>query len=128
MRGSKALGHLYRDVEELARGIRSRHRRAFHKLHDKIIRTNVVKLADIWVIQRRDGTGLTRKTVAELGGGSLNRNYVVQSCIARLPHLPHPPRAEKLKNFVGAEFVAGRNRHLYMSALSLTYAIRFDPR
>jgi len=57
--------------------------------------------------------GLSRaKTIAELGCGGLDGDDTVKTRIPRLPHLPHATRAKRTKDLVGAEFVAGRDRHV----------------
>jgi hypothetical protein len=66
MSGSEAVAHLNGDVDELPRRIDRRNRRAFDKLHDKMIGTDVVELADVRVIQRRNGAGFPVEAFAEL--------------------------------------------------------------
>ncbi len=81
-------------------------------LHYQVIRADIVKLADVRVIQRCDRASFALEAFTELGCGSLDGDNAVQTRIARLPHLPHAARADWRKDFVGAEFVAGRDRHM----------------
>ncbi len=46
--------------------------RAFDILHHQIVRPDIVKMADVGVVQRRDGPGLALEALAELGFGNLD--------------------------------------------------------
>jgi hypothetical protein len=52
VRGTQTVGDLPSQIEQLARRIDRRDRSAFHELHDQVIGTDVVKLANIRMIQR----------------------------------------------------------------------------
>ena len=64
------------------------------------------------VIQRRDGLRFTSEAFAELRGGDFDRNVAIQSRISGPIHLTHASSTDGRKDFVRAEFVAYRKRHV----------------
>jgi hypothetical protein len=48
----------------------------------------------------RMNAGLSLKAVREMGGGGLDGDVAVQSCVAGLPHLAHAAGAERREDFV----------------------------
>ena len=65
VRSTQTEGDLHSQIEQLARRIDRRDRSAFHKLHDQVIRTDVVKLTDVRMIQRCHSPRLTLKASTE---------------------------------------------------------------
>lgn len=43
---------------------------------------------------------------------NFNRDIPAEPCIPGLPHLAHASRTDPRDDLVGAEFVAGRDRHI----------------
>ena len=68
-------------------------------------------LADVGVIEDRDGTGFLLEADAVLALESLNGDDAVQPRVARIPHFAHAARADACKDLVRSEFVAGREGH-----------------
>src|SRR6185369_5079650 len=56
MCGGESLRNMDGEIEELTAVRRRRDRRTIHILHDEIVRPDVVQLADMRMIQRRDGS------------------------------------------------------------------------
>ena len=77
VRGGEAVGDLDGQVEELARGIDWRDRRALNKFHYQVIRPDVVELADVGMIEGSDCAGFAVETVGEDGGGGLDGDGTV---------------------------------------------------
>ena len=69
-------------------------------------------MADVGVVQRSDRTGLAGEALGELGVRDLDRDIPMQPGIVRAIHLAHAALADERKNFVRAEFVAGRQPHM----------------
>src|SRR5665213_4305528 len=94
---------------------RHRHRpaklRALDILHDEIIRPDIVKLANMRMVQRRNRPRLPLESRGKLRPGKLNRNDAIQPRIPRLPHLAHPARANRRDEFIGSESGAGREHY-----------------
>ncbi len=111
VRGRKPFGDLHRHVQQLPDTIRPRDRRAFHELHHQIVRTDVVKLADVGMIQRGDGSRLSLKALIEIALSNLDRDDPIQTGVASLPHFSHTTGAETRQDFVRSEFLAGGERH-----------------
>jgi hypothetical protein len=64
------------------------------------------------MIQRGDGLGFTLETLAELRAGNFDRNVAIQTRVSGAIDFSHPARANGRKDFVRAEFVAGREQHV----------------
>ena len=77
----------------------------------RIVRGDVVEVADVGVVQRRDRARLAREPLGELGVRDLDRDVAIQARIAGAIHLAHAARADQRLNFVGTESVAGSKRH-----------------
>ena len=92
-------------------GQRTFERSAFDELHHQVDYTrqspDIVNLADIGMIQRRNGLRLTLEAFAELSGGDFDRNVALQTRVAGSVHLSHATGADGRQDFVGAEFVTG---------------------
>src|SRR6478672_8823537 len=81
-----------------------RQRRTLHKLHDQVIRPDVVQSANVRMIQRGDGARLPIEAVAELRFGDLDRYGAVQARIAGLVDFAHATRPQRLQDLVRTEF------------------------
>ncbi len=76
-----------------------------------IVRTYVVKVADVGMVQRGDGSRLSFKAFCEIALRDLDRDDPIQARVAGLPHLSHAAGAERRKDFIRSEFVADSERH-----------------
>jgi hypothetical protein len=72
----------------------------------------VVQLADVRMVQRGHRAGLAREPFGEFGLRCLDRNNSVQAGVAGPVDLAHSTGADRRKDFVGAEFVSGREPHV----------------
>jgi hypothetical protein len=89
---------------------------AFQILHDQIadpvLRSDVVEMANVRVIQRRDGPGFAVKAlfrhwiVGERLGKDLDRDGAIEAGVAGAIHLTHAARTQRGLNFIGTEFCA----------------------
>ena len=88
-----------------------------HQILDVVLAADVVQAADVRVVERGDGFGLTGEARAELGirrqfrREDLQRHAAVQARIAGPIHLAHATRAKQGEHFVGAEPLPGLQRH-----------------
>ena len=64
------------------------------------------------MIQRGNGLGFPLETLAELGIGEFDRDVAIQTRVAGAIHLSHSARTKERKDFVRAEFISGRKRHM----------------
>jgi hypothetical protein len=108
MRGFKRVRDLACDGESFierdgAFGNAAGKRGAFDQLHDEVIRADVVKLADVGMVQRGDGAGFTIEALGESLFGNLDSDFAAQACIEGAVNLTHPACAEIRQDFVGAE-------------------------
>ena len=98
--------------------------RAFDVFHHQVIRPDVVKLADVRVIERGDGAGLALEELIEFAFGCFDSDDAVQARVVGLPHFAHPSFAEGREDFVGTNSGTGQQRGGHRQLLSLPYCIR----
>jgi len=79
------------DVEEFPLRIHWRDRRPLDELHYEVVRPDIVKLADIRMIERRHRPRFTLKTFRKSFFAQLEGNGAVQARVASLAHLSMPP-------------------------------------
>ena len=123
VRGFQRCRDLSRYAQGLSRGKSVRlftgnNRSAVNALHNNVVGTDIVNLADVGVIQRRDGFGFTLKSLAELRAGNFDRDEAIQPRVLSAVHFSHAARADGREDFVRAEFVAGRKLHMTVRAES----------
>ena len=116
VRGVESIANLRGVLQRLIERQRSLERRALDVLHHQVIRPDIVERADVGMIQRRDSARFALESFAELGLGNLDRDDAIEARVAGLVHLAHAARADGRKDFVRAEFFAGRERHVRDSA------------
>src|SRR5580692_3394825 len=86
---------------------------AFDVLHDKVVGTDVVNLANVRMIQRCDGAGLAAKPLTEFFGRDFDGHNAAEARVVGFPYFAHSAGAYGGEDFVRAEFVARRKRHMY---------------
>ena len=67
---------------------------AFHQLRYEVVRADIVKRANVRMIQGGDGASLLLKAVREVLPGELDRDVAAQPGVARLVHLTHAAGAD----------------------------------
>ena len=88
-----------------------RQRASIEELHNEVVQPDVVHLADVRVIERRDGSRFPLEAGAEFGVRLLDRHQAIQTRVPRLVHLPHPAGADQREDLVRAEPRAGLQGH-----------------
>jgi hypothetical protein len=96
---------------------RSFQRRSLDELHHDVIRTDIVDLTDVRMIESCNGPGFAIKTAGELSFGNLDCDGAVQSRIARLPHLAHATRAERRDDLIGPEANSSSQNHGFENSI-----------
>ncbi len=91
-----------RRSNDIVDGERAAKRLTLDVLEDEIIRTEIVELADVGMVQRRDGARLLFEPL-EVIGQPLDRDRAPQPRVAGLPHLAHAARADGRFQQVRAE-------------------------
>ncbi len=91
-------------------------RLAVEELHNQevgaVLRADVVEMADVWMIQRGNGTSFALETLLEfriggkMSGENLDGNGAIEARVFRAVDLAHTAGAEWGLNFVGPEFCA----------------------
>jgi hypothetical protein len=108
MRGGQGLGYLFGDAQGFVEGDGAfldalLERRTFYQLHDEVIRTHVVYVADVRMIEGGDGAGLALETLVEPLGGNLDSDITAQARVMRAIDLSHATLANERHDFVGAQ-------------------------
>ncbi len=80
---------------------------AVDEFHHQVVGADVVKLADVGMIQRRDGAGLALEAGTEFSLGDLQRDVAVQPDIAGLPDPAHAALADRTDDGVRTEAGSG---------------------
>jgi len=88
-----------------------RQRRPFHQFHHQIILPDVVEMADIGMVERRDGSRFLAEAVAELFGSDFDGYLAADARIAGAIDFSHPAFAEFGSNLVRSYARSGRQRH-----------------
>ena len=100
VRRIQRLQNLLRILDGLVQGQRPFQRRAFDVLHYQVVRTNVVKLADQRMIQRRHCARFLLETLGEFCVGNLDGDDTVQASVAGFVHLAHAASPDRRDDFV----------------------------
>jgi hypothetical protein len=112
VRGFESITYLRCDPQSFFERVRTSRSLALDVLHHQIVRSDIVNLADVGMIQRGDGLGLTLKALRELCCGDLNGHVAIQPGIVRSIHFAHPAFPDGRKELVRSEFVAWLERHM----------------
>jgi hypothetical protein len=107
MRGIESIQDLRRVLHGFFERQWTFERRAFDELHDQVVGADVVKLADMGMVQGRDGSGFVFEAFGELSLRNFDGDDAIKACVARSINLAHTTCAYRRKNFVRAEFVTG---------------------
>ncbi len=86
-------------------------RRALDVLHHQIVRTNVVKLADVGMVQGRHGAPFTLEALRELFVYHLDCNNAVQPGVASAIDFAHAACANRFEQFIRTQPGSGSQCH-----------------
>jgi hypothetical protein len=103
VRGFERLRNLTRVMERGVERQRTLEILALHQFHHQVIRTDVVELADIGMIQRGDDPRLTLEALRKFRGGDFDRDIAIQPRVAGAVNLAHPSRSEGRENLIGSQ-------------------------
>ena len=113
VRGVECIADLHGVAQRLiSSGKRTMERSPLDKLHDQIVGADIVKLANVWMVQRGDGFGFMFEALTELRGGNLDGDVTVQTGVTGAVHLAHATGADGRKDLIWAEFCSRQKRHL----------------
>ena len=86
-------------------------------IEDQIVRSDVVDLTDVRMIQRGNGARLALEPIVEGIREPLDRHKPTEPRVARLPDLAHPASADGSENFIRTETSAGLEGHLWVARI-----------
>src|SRR5665213_3872808 len=84
---------------------------ALYQFHDEVIRPDVVEMANVGMVQRRDRAHFAVEAFVELYGGNLDRDIATHTRIAGAIDLAHAACAEQAENLVRSQIRSGREGH-----------------
>jgi hypothetical protein len=87
-------------------------RLTFDQLHDKVVRANVIKLADIRVVEGGNRARFAFEALRESFGCDFDRDRAVEPRVESLLDLAHAACANACDDFVWAEEVSCRELHM----------------
>jgi hypothetical protein len=116
VRGIQRVGELNRKRHSLAEWKRTFERMPIDELHDKVIGTYVVDLANVWMVQGRYGARLPLESRGEFDFCDLDGYIAVKPRVARLPNVTHSPGTDPAGKAVRAEHRAGAKIRLPIRA------------
>src|SRR4051794_18701540 len=83
------------------------YRLALHEFHDQVVRPDIVKRADVGVIERRYCARFALKSLTELLACDFDCDSAAQSCVYGMEDLAHTAFAEFAFNAVWSEKSSG---------------------
>src|ERR1035438_4732876 len=111
MRGVQSIQNLSRVFQGFFERQRSPQRRALDELHHQVVGTDVVKLADIGMVQGRDGACLALEALIEPALGNLDRDGAIHPRVDRFVHLSPAAGAHGCQDLIGPQSSSGSQRH-----------------
>ena len=99
----EAVGDLHGEIQQLPRILRRSDRRPFDVFEHQIIRTDVVELADVGMVERGNSSRLAYKALAESLVRDLDRHDAIEPCVAGTIHLAHAADADRSSNLIRAD-------------------------
>src|SRR5215467_15934375 len=98
--GVERITNLRAIFQGLIQWQRSTKRLAVDVLHNEIVRTDIVKLADMRMVQRSDCPGFALESFAEVLTRSLDGDDAIETCVACLPHFTHSARSDLREDLI----------------------------
>ncbi len=112
VRGRECAGDLQGKLDDFVWRQGPFHRSPLHILHHEVVRTDVVDLANVGMIERRDRACLLLEPGAVVGLETLDGHHAFQPRVAGLPDLAHTSGAQSRQDLVRTESRAYRHRHI----------------
>ena len=94
VRGLDRVGDLARPAARRRRDQRTAQRVALQVLEDEVVGTDVVDLADVWMVERRNRARFDLRSARSVGGDALDRDGAIQAS-SRAPCRPRPSRRRR---------------------------------
>ena len=112
VRGVQCVGDLAPQPHRFVSSNGTAERFPLEILEDEVIGSDVVDLANVWVVDRGDGARLALKPAHIVSDQPLDRDRAIQASIVRLVDLAHTSRADHRLDFVRAKPRAGSQQHV----------------
>src|SRR4051794_32458486 len=103
MRGIQGVQNLARVCDGLFQWKRTCELSSLNKLNYQVHGADIVELADVWMVQRRNCTRFALEAFGELGIGNFQGNNAIQSGVTSLVHLAHATRTDQGQDLIRSE-------------------------
>jgi hypothetical protein len=107
MCGVERVADLDGEAQRLVEWQRTAERGAIDELHDQIVRSDIVQLADMRMIQGSNRPGFTLESIAMLPLQRFDRNRSTETRVDGLVHLSHAAGANQGDEFIRSEACPG---------------------
>jgi hypothetical protein len=107
VRRVQCVGNLARQPHGFVSSRRTADRFPLEILEDEVIGSDIVDLANVWMVDRGNGARLALKSARIVSNQPLDRDRAIQALIVRLVDLAHTSRADQRLDRVWAEPRAG---------------------
>jgi len=116
MRRRQAVGDLHGQIEQLARAVNGRNRRAVHKLHHQVAWgfrrcSDIVDLADVGMIQSRHRARLAFESLRKSRLRHFDGDDAIEARVAGLEDFAHATRPDGRDDFVRPQACSGIQGH-----------------
>lgn len=109
--GLECVEDLFGGLDGLVEGKGAFERGAIDELHDQVVGTDVVELADVGMVEGSYRAGFALEAFGEFGLGDFDCDGAVETGVAGFVDFAHAAFAEFGEDIVGAELVAGGEGH-----------------
>ena len=89
VRGFDPVDQLPDDRERFVEGHGTGEGLAFDQFHHDVVGSDVVEMADVGVVERRDGSGLAVEAFRELGGAGLDGDVAAEAGVVGFVDFAH---------------------------------------
>ena len=112
VRRVQCVGNLARQPHSFVSSHRTAERFPLEILEDEVIGSDVVDLANVWMVDRGNGARFALKPARIVSDHPLDRDGAIQASIVRLVDLAHTSRADQRLDFVRAKPRPGSQEHV----------------
>src|SRR6516225_5198385 len=109
--GIQSVQNLARIFDGLFQWKRTSQRSPIDELHHEVVRTDIIEMANVGMVERTNYARFLSEALTELAGADLDRHLAVEAHIRGAVDFAHTAFAEQRGDFVRPEFLADTDRH-----------------
>src|SRR5215467_14912640 len=111
VRGIQCVQHLSGIFDGLFQRKRTSQRSAVDELHDEIVGTDIIEMANVRMVQRSNDARFLSEALAKLAGANLDCDRTAEPCVGRAVDFTHTARSDERLDPVWAQALAGLERN-----------------